>query len=113
MLSTSILSEGLNGMQQSQAKMAKAAEDIVRAGQSADSSGQNLGGSGSVPQSTAGAAINDLAQSQSVSETERPGQIRVEDALIEQKRQAQLFDASANVVKVANDTLGQLIDDIS
>ena len=113
MLSTSIFSEGLNGMQQSQRKMAQAAEDIVRAGQSADSSGQNLGQSGSVPQTTAGAASNDLAQSQSVSEAERSERPRIEDALIEQKKQAQLFDASANVVKVANDTLGKLIDDLS
>ena len=34
-------------------------------------------------------------------------------ALIEQSRQQLVFDASANVVSAANETLGRLIDDIS
>lgn len=122
MLINSAMNEGLAGMQQSQKKMLQAAQDIVRAGMPTDASLPNPAGR-VAPQTNAGTAAPDLNANNTVGAAaagartgnslgaDRPTDIV--EPLIEQKRQQLLFDASANVVKAANDTLGSLIDDLS
>lgn len=120
MLINSALNEGLAGMQQSQRRMLQAAEDIVKAGMPTDRSLPN-NASTAVATTNNGTAAQDLPPGQSIEaldEAERPslsrsGQGDIVEPLIEQKRQQLLFDASANVVKAANETIGSLIDDLS
>jgi hypothetical protein len=117
MLINSALNEGLAGMQQSQKKMLQAAQDIARAGVPTDDRVLNPAGF-NAPQTNAGTAAPDLDATRSVGAAnagvKTGGATRdVIEPLIEQKRQQLLFDASANVVKAANDTLGKLIDDLS
>ncbi len=122
MLVNSVLNEGVAGMQQSQKKMLQAAQDIVRAGQPQDRSELNPNPTGATPLTDAGAAVPDLP---AVGAVEANSSLQEDSAgygsqygdvaepLIEQRRQQLLFSASANVVQVANDTLGTLIDDLS
>lgn len=117
MLINSAMNEGLAGMQQSQKKMLQAAQDIVRAGVPTDASVPNPTGR-LAPQTNAGTAAPDLNANNTVAATASSAKSGVASddlvgPLVEQKRQQLLFDASANVVKAANDTLGRLIDDIS
>lgn len=117
MLINSAMNEGLAGMQQSQKKMLQAAQDIVRAGMPTDASLPNPTGS-VAPQTNAGTAAPDLNANNTVGAAlagAKSGSATgdITEPLIEQKRQQLLFDASANVVKAANDSLGKLIDDLS
>lgn len=118
MVINSALNEGLAGMQQSQRRMQQAAEDIVKAGMPTDRSLPNAQ-SLDVATTNNGTAA-DLPASQSieaVAQTETTGDGKAGqldgllEPLIEQKRQQLLFDASANVVQVAHQSLGSLIDD--
>lgn len=117
----SVLGEGLAGMQQSQKKMQQAAEDIVKAGKPPDSSVNNrAGGPAPVTENgtAAGAlpgqqAVNAATQSSDGSTLRKGNEGDVVGALLEQRRQQHLFDASANVVSAANQTMGSLIDDLS
>ena len=77
----SMLKQGLNGMQQSQREMLKAADTIAKAG------------------TVAGGA-------DSARDTGRD----ITESLVEMKMQQQVFDASAKVVKTADETLGTLLD---
>lgn len=120
MLLNSLMGEGLAGMQHSQSKMHAAARDIARAGLPAGESGPQPMGTGPVPASDAGVAATDLAPVQVVpaalstqAVAERPPHGDVVEAMIEQRRQLTLFDASAKLVSTANETLGRLIDDLS
>jgi hypothetical protein len=117
MLINSAMNEGLAGMQQSQKKMLQAAQDIVRAGVPTDASLPNPTGR-VTPQTNVGTAAPDLNASNTVGAATAGAKSGsstgdLVEPLIEQKRQQLLFDASANVVKAANDTLGRLIDDLS
>ncbi len=121
MLLNSLMGEGLAGMQQSQAKMVAAARDISRAGLPPADSAPTSNGAGSAPVSEPGIAVNDLngqqsvpatLQSLSLSDRSQQGS-DVLEALIEQRRQVTLFDASAKIVQSANDTLGHLVDALS
>ena len=117
----SVMNEGYAGMQQSQRKMQQAAQDIVQAGISTDGNQVNAGATGAIPSSNAGTTVTDLTATQTVEAAATPlrsaGADRqagdVVSALIEQKQQQLLFDASANVVRSANESLGKLIDDLS
>lgn len=117
----SVLGEGLAGMQQSQKKMQQAAEDIVKAGMPPDRSVNNRAG-GPAPVTENGTAAGRVAGQQAVNATTQSSDNNslrkgnegdVVGALIEQRRQQQLFDASANVVSAANQAMGSLIDDLS
>lgn len=121
MLST-VMNEGFAGMQQSQKKMQQAAQEIVRAGVPRDQSELNPNATGVTPATDAGAAVGDLPAQNVVESTPESGKGPsaygashgdIVEPLIEQKRQQLLFDASASVVKTANETLGTLIDDLS
>ena len=117
MLINSAMNEGLAGMLQSQKKMLQAAQDIVRAGVPTDASVPNRTGR-LAPQTNAGTAASDLNANNTVAAAAPSAKsgVATDDLvgpLVEQKRQQLLFDASGNVVKAANDTLGGLIDDLS
>lgn len=111
MFLNSVVSEGLAGMQQSHKRMQQSAEQIVKAGVPTDQSVQNVGQIGMAPVTNNGAAVNDLPSTSTVGAT--TGVESIVEPLIDMKRQEFLFDASATVVKVATDTVGRLIDDIS
>lgn len=122
MLINSAMNEGLAGMQQSQKRLQQTAEDIVKAGVPTDHSSPDAVGAGRASRTNNGTAVDDISPEQSVGALLRaeppsgPTISRSGDItgpLIEQQRQQLLFDASANVVKVANQTLGSLIDDLS
>ncbi|MBC6907225.1 hypothetical protein DWB84_17435 [Saccharophagus sp. K07] len=123
MLINSAMNEGLAGMQQSQKKMLQTAHEIARAGVPTDASTLNPGGAtGSAPRSNAGTAVDDLnatntveagAASAKTAGPYRSDTVDVTEALLEQRQQQLVFDASANVVTAANETLGRLIDDLS
>ena len=122
MLINSAMNEGLAGMQQSQKKMLQAAQDIARAGLPTDTGLPNPNATGAAPRTNAGAAVADLNASNTVEAVasgaksggaKRSGLDSLMEPLLEQNKQQLLFDASANVVQAANDTLGRLIDDIS
>lgn len=117
MVINSALNEGLSGMQQSQRRMQQAAEDIVKAGMPTDRSLPNSQ-SMDIATTNNGTAA-DLAGTQSVEAIDESEQTYgfnrgdIVEPLIEQKRQQLMFDASANVVKAANNMLGSFIDDMS
>lgn len=121
MVLNSVMSEGLQGMQQSQRKMQQAAQDIVQAGVGTDGQQQNPAATGAVPSTNVGTNVTDLPATSTVeaaqpnerstSSDRRSGD--VVESLIEQKEQQLVFDASANVVQSANETLGKLLDDLS
>lgn len=122
MLINSAMNEGLAGMQQSQKKMLQAAQDIARAGLPTDSTVPNPTATGAAPRTNAGTAANDLTAANTVeavgadvrsASAYNARQGDVVTPLIEQSRQQLIFDASANVVSAANQTLGRLIDDLS
>ena len=122
MLVNSVLNEGVAGMQQSQKKLLESAQEIVRAGQPRDRSELNPNPTGATPVTDAGAAVPDIPAAATI-EANTPAQEDsagygsqyddLAEPLIEQRRQQLLFSASANVVQVANETLGTLIDDLS
>lgn len=121
MIITSVMQEGYSGLQHSQRKMQQAAQDIVQAGIATDGSQQNPAASGSIPSSNAGTSVNDLPATSTVEAAQPPERdvmnsrrnADVVQSLIEQKQQQLIFDASANVVHSANQSLGKLIDDLS
>lgn len=129
MLINSAMNEGLAGMQQSQKKMLQAAQDIARAGLPTDTTVPNPTATGAAPRTNAGTAATDLNAANTVeavgadvrsASAYTPGQGDYAQSqgdlvtpLIEQSRQQLIFDASANVVSAANQTLGRLIDDLS
>lgn len=117
----SVMSEGLSGMQQSQRKMQQAAQDIVQAGIATDGGQQNVTATGSVPSTNSGTSVTDLAATSTV-EASQPNERStgsdrrtgdIVQSLVEQKQQQLVFDASANIVQSANETMGKLIDDLS
>lgn len=117
MIVNSAMNEGLAGMQQSQKRLQQAAEDIAKAGVPTEARHQQTNALDAAVTNN-GAGVDDLPAESTVnaateSEPTRLGNGDVVEPLIEQKRQQQLFDASANVVQVANENLGRLIDDLS
>jgi flagellar hook protein FlgE len=77
----SVVNQGLIGMQNSQASMAKSAQQIAQAGtvQQATSPGAN--------------PVNDVVE-----------------PLVNLKIQSQVFDSSAKVIKTADEAIGTLLD---
>lgn len=118
---SSVMSEGLAGMQQSQRKMQQAAQDLVQAGMPTDAGQHNPGATGAVPVSNAGTSVNDLPAAATVEAAQASTRTDVNEhrdsdvvrPLVEQIQQRLVFDASANIVQSANDSLGRLIDDLS
>jgi len=93
---SSVLNEGVRGIQGSQRELQRTANDIARVGVTDGQQGQNLNVG---PTSL-----------QPVEETKESSGRSIEESLIEQRRQEQIFTANAQVVSVANQTLGSLID---
>lgn len=77
----SVVNQGLIGMQNSQASMARSAQQIAQAGtvQQATSPGANT--------------VNDVVE-----------------PLVNLKMQSQVFDSSAKVIKTADEAIGTLLD---
>jgi hypothetical protein len=122
MLINSAMNEGLAGMQQSQKKMLHAAQQIARAGVPTGTNVVNPSATGTAPRSNAGVAVDDLTAANTVEAVDNDTRSTpsysadrgdVVGALIEQKQQQLVFDASARVVGAANQNIGRLIDDIS
>jgi|GEM_PF-349614 hypothetical protein len=122
MLINSAMNEGLAGMQQSQKKILHTAQQIARAGLPTDTPVNNPNATGAAPRSNAGTTVDDLNAANTVEAVDKNFRSAsaysadsgdVVGALIEQKQQQLVFDASANVVSAANKALGRLIDDIS
>ncbi|WP_018275703.1 hypothetical protein WKI13_18835 [Teredinibacter turnerae] len=96
----SVMSEGLKGMQHSQREMQKSAQEIAEANIREQPS--ETVDVQSVTRTNPVAPVEEAVRSDSGGDIVEP--------LIELRRQEQLFDASANVVSVADKTLGSLID---
>ncbi len=93
---SSAINEGVRGLQNSQRELQRSAADIARA---------NI-------RETPREAVDNAPPSalQPVQETQESAQRGIEESLIELRRQEQIFTANAQVVSVAEQTLGSLID---
>lgn len=118
---SSVINEGLAGMQQSQKKLHLAAQEVARAGIPRDRPDLNPTAT-PAPVTDAGVAVPDLPANQAVEATglaESSGRAYASqhgdiiESLLEQRHQALLFDASAKVVGAASNTLGSLIDQLT
>lgn len=89
----SALSAGLNGMHASQRKMVDAAEQVAKAAMPVNQS------VGMTPQDNLRQPVEDATESRDLIEP-----------LMEMRRQEQIFTASAQMVSIADKTLGSLID---
>lgn len=90
--STSVLNQGLQGLQKSQQEIQRSANDIAQAGIESAQAPANAG-----------------TQSPGSEQQVQPSQDVVEP-LINLRRQEQIFNANAQVVKTADETLGSLLD---
>jgi len=95
---SSVLHEGARGLHNSQRDILKSANDIARANVRDDISSTVT----PVAEETPFAPVEETRESQS---SDGFGQ-----TLVELRKQEQIFNASANVISVANQTLGSLID---
>lgn len=96
----SVLNEGVRGMMNSQREMHKAAHDIARA---------NIRPSTEATEQAANVTEQPTTLPP-VNEATEGRQRGIEESLIELRRQEHLFTANAAVVRVADDTLGSIID---
>lgn len=96
----SIMNEGVKGLQSSQKEMLKSATEINKAtvvpGSTENSQVLSI-------QNTSFPAVNESQQSYKSSDN-------LSEPLIELRRQEQLFDASAKVISVVDQTVGSLLD---
>ncbi|VUD51598.1 hypothetical protein TDB9533_01459 [Thalassocella blandensis] len=95
----SVFNEGVRGMATSYREMQKSAHEIARA--NIDSNTDNAPSQDAASQASSLPPVNEL------NEDRRPG---LEESLVEMRRQEQIFTANAAVVKVAEETLGSIID---
>ncbi|UTA47539.1 hypothetical protein L1F30_15465 [Simiduia sp. 21SJ11W-1] len=93
--STSVLNQGLQGLQKSQQEIQRSANDIAQAGLDT----QPATAQPASAQPAEAGSQQQVAPSQDVIEP-----------LINLRRQEQLFNANAQVVKTADETLGSLLD---
>lgn len=91
--STSVLNTGLQGLQKAQKEILGSAQQIAELNIRPET---QAGSAGEAPQ---------VPQGQQVAETQG-----VVEPLVNLKRQEQLFNASAQIVKTADETLGSLLD---
>ncbi|WP_370979851.1 hypothetical protein [Agaribacterium sp. ZY112] len=97
---SSVLNEGARGLANSQRELQRAANDIARA---------NVGPETSTsPETLRDNSPTTLAPVEQTAESERRQDIN--EPLIELRRQELVFNASASVVRTADDTLGTLLD---
>lgn len=94
----SVLNEGARGLQNSQREITRAASDIARANVRPEA----------VNPETERDVATPLAPVEEVAQPEREQNIA--ESLIELRRQEQVFNASAEVVSTADQTLGSLLD---
>ncbi|MDN3637619.1 hypothetical protein QWY82_02245 [Simiduia curdlanivorans] len=94
--STSLLNQGLQGLQKSQQEIQRSANDIARL---------NI-----EPTSQANPADPTQAGQAQPSDQKVESSQDVVEPLINLRRQEQLFNASAQIVKTADETLGSLLD---
>ncbi len=93
---SSVLNEGVRGLQLSQREMQKSASDIARANIREETEAQ--------------VETDEQTTLQPVDQIQEPAQRGIEESLIELRRQEQLFTASAEIVSAADEALGSLID---
>lgn len=93
---SSVMNEGVRGLQSSQREMQKSANEIARA---------NIR---ERPEESARPELPTVISP--VEETQESSQRGIEEPLIELMRQEQIFTANAKVIAVASKTLGSLID---
>ena len=98
---SSVVSEGVRGLQNSQREILKSANEIARATVATDP--------GLAAQTTTIQGETSFAPVTESLEV-RPVQDNLSEPLIELKRQEQLFDASARVISVADQNIGSLLD---
>lgn len=91
--STSVLNTGLQGLQKAQREIAGSAQQIAELNIQPE------------PQSGGVSPSEPVPQTQQVAETQD-----VVEPLVNLKRKEQLFNASAQIVKTADETLGSLLD---
>lgn len=92
-----VFNEGVRGLQTSQREIQRSANDIARANTSLE------------PQEQLNREEPTSFQPLQESQESEPRR-GIEESLIEMRRQEQIFNANAEVISVANDTLGSLID---
>ncbi len=95
---SSVLNEGARGLQTAQREISRAANEIARANVRTDA----------VAPETEQDVASPLSPLEESTQTERPRDIA--EPLIELRRQELLFNASAEVVSTADETLGNLLD---
>ena len=95
---SSVINEGSRGMLNSQREMQRAASEVARANVRSES----------VVQESDIDRASTLAPVESAAKTEQ--QRGIAEPLIELRRQEQVFNASAQVVSTADQTLGSLLD---
>lgn len=95
---SSVLNEGARGLHNSQREMLKSAHEIARANVREDTSA-------TVTQASEETTFAPVEETRESNRSEGFGQ-----SLVELRRQEQIFNASAKVISVADQTLGSLID---
>lgn len=96
---SSVLNEGIRGLQTSQREIGRAASEIARAGVRTDAV------------ATETVERDPTTTIQPVEQTARSESTRdLAEPLVELRRQEQIFNASAKVVSTADETLGNLLD---
>ena len=98
---SSVMNEGVRGLQNSQREMVKSANEIAKTTVAANPAPAVP--ATSVPGETTLSPVTESLET-------RPSTNSVSEPLIELRRQEQLFDASAKVISVADQTIGSLLD---
>ncbi|BFM13350.1 hypothetical protein R50072_35030 [Simiduia litorea] len=94
--STSLLNQGLQGLQKSQQEIQRSANDIARL---------------NIDPATQASPVEPAQAGQAQSSDQKVESSQdVVEPLINLRRQEQLFNASAQIIKTADETLGSLLD---
>ena len=99
----SVINEGVRGLQNSQRELLRNANEVVRA--------TTTGSDAPVGTETVASDSTSISPLTDAAEPRRSGDIA--EPLIELRRQELLFNASAQVVSTADETLGSLLDTLA
>lgn len=119
MIVNSAFNEGLAGLQQSQKRLQQVAHELSKAGLPTAPNQPPATALGGVPATNFGVSASDLPATSTIGASAASYTVGQHDSdkstdLVSQQMQQQLlFDASAKVLEVAKDTLGNMIDDLS
>ncbi len=95
---SSVINEGVRGLQLAQRELNKSANEIARVNVNEPSQAETLTSDENTPLAPLDAAEESASQRD------------ISEPLIELRRQEQIFNANARVVSVGNETIGSLID---